>query len=180
MDGMSLTTTIFGLPLTSTAGSMFVRVYPWAGAGAKSGKFTTVVLLGEFWLYFDASQSCWVAEVAGLAMPFLCETKIQDSNLQTVCLSWYPAASKPKIELCVAGVKHPVVLPLSGPLEFMPSGYPTVGSLCGVNYFWNGHIYFCDSNDRPVGEKSWKKYQSQRDLAPNPHDADRVSKVIAG
>jgi len=35
------------------------------------------------------------------------------------------------------------------------------------------------SNDRSVGNKSWTKYQSHRDLSPNPYDADRVSKAIA-
>jgi hypothetical protein len=180
MDGMALTTTIFGVPPTSTVGSIFVRVYPGAWAGARSGKFTAVSFPGGFWLYFDASRSCWTAEVAGLAKPLLCEAKIQDSTLQTVCLSWDAAASKPKIELRVAGVNHPVVQPLARPLDLRPSGHPTVGSLCGVNHFWNGHIYFCVSNDRPVGDKSWKKYQSHRDLAPNPYDADRVSKAIAG
>jgi len=179
MDGMALATTIFGVAPTAAAGSLFVRAYPGAWAGGKSGKFTAVCFPGGFWLYFDASSSCWVAEVAGLAKPLTCKAQIQDSALQTVCLSWDSAAAKPKIELRVAGVDHPDKQPLAGPLGFRPSGHPAVGSLCGVEHFWNGSIYFCVSNDRPVGDKSWKKYLRHRDLAPNPYDADRVAAAVA-
>lgn len=177
MDGMALATTIFGIPPSATAGSLFVRAYPGAWAGGKSGKFTAVCFPGGFWLYFDASRSGWVAEVAGLPKPLICKIQIQDSTLQTVCLSWDAAAAKPKIELRVAGVEHPVDQPLIGPLDLRPSGHPSVGSLCGADHF--GHIYFCVSNDRPVGKDSWKSYLKHRDLAPNPYDADRVAKAIS-
>lgn len=179
IDGMALASTIFGVPPTAAVGSLFVRVYPGAWAGGKSGKFTAVSFPGGFWLYFDASRSCWMAEVAGLAKPLTCKTKIQDSTLQTVCLSWDATTAKPKIELRVAGVAHPDKQPLTGPLDFRPSGHPSVGSLGGINHFWNGQIYFCVSNDRPVGGKSWNKYLGHRDLAPNPYDADRVAAAVA-
>lgn len=179
MDGMALASTIFGVPPSAVAGSLFVRAYPGAWAGGKTGKFTAASFPGGFWLYFDANRSCWVAEVAGLSKPLFCKTQIQDSTLQTVCLSWDAMASSPKIELRVAGVDHPVDQPLAGPLDFRPLGHPSVGSLCGKGYFWNGHIYSCVSNDRPVGKGSWKSYLRHRDLAPNPYDADRVAGAIA-
>jgi hypothetical protein len=116
---------------------------------------------------------------AGLPKPLICKIQIQDSTLQTVSLSWDAAAAKPKIELRVAGVEHPVDQPLIGPLDLRPSGHPSVGSLGGTDHFWNGHIYFCVSNDRPVGAKSWKKYLRNRDLAPNPYDSDRVAVAVA-
>lgn len=179
MDGMALATIIFGVTPTAEAGSLFVRVYPGAWAGGKSGKFTAACFPGGFWLYFDASRSCWVAEVAGLAKPLMCKIQIQDFTLQTVCLSWDTVAAKPKIDLRVAGVDHPVDQPLTGPLDFRPSGHPSVGSFCGADHFWNGQIYFCVSNDRPVGKRSWKSYLHHRDLAPNPYDADRVAGAMA-
>ncbi len=179
MDGMALATTIFGVAPTAAAGSLFVRAYPNPWAGGKSGKFTALCFPGGFWLYFDASRSCWMAEVAGLVKPLMCKTKIQDATLQTVCLSWDATAAKPKIELRVAGVEHPVDQPLTRPLDFRPSGHPSVGSLGGSDHFWNGHIYFCVSSDRPVGKDSWKSYLNHRDLAPNPYDADRVAAAVA-
>lgn len=178
LNGVALQTTIFGISPTASAGSLFVRAYPGQWAGGRAGKFTLANFPGGFWLYYDACEACWVAAVSGLSRRLKCNTRLQDSSLQTVCLSWDSDTSKPKIDLRVAGVEHPDSAPLSGPLDFRPSGYPTVGCAGGVSHFWNGSIYFCISNDRPVGSTSWKKYLAHRELAPNPYDADKLANAL--
>ncbi len=178
-DGFSLQTTLFGVTPTQAAGSLFARVYPgeWAGV-VTSGRFTVAHLPGGFWLYYDAAQAAWVAEVAGLAKPLVQSARLLSLEMQTVCLSWLYDAKKPKIQLWVAGVVHPVTESLATPLDFRASGTPTVGCFGVGQHCWNGHIYYCITNDKPVGKDSWKDYQRHCDLAPNPYDADRAAAAV--
>ena len=178
-DGVALQTTIFGVTPTPAAGSLYARVYPggWAGA-VTSGKFTVAHFPGGFWLYYDAAEVAWVAEVAGLAKPLQLSAGVRGSGLQTVCLSWSSDGDTPQMRLRATGVVHPEKLDLAAPLAFRPSGLPTIGCDSIRQHHWNGHIYYCVTNDKPVGGKSWRKYQRHRDLAPNPYDADRVAAAI--
>jgi hypothetical protein len=177
-DGIALQTTIFGVPPTQAAGSIFARVYPGAWAGTvSSGKFTVAHFPGGFWLYYDAAKAAWVAEVAGLKCLVL-HVPVFGSGLQTVCLSWSCDGDKPQIQLQVAGIEHPKTFDLVGPLAFRPSGLPTIGCTGERQHYWNGSIYYCVTNDKRVAKKSWRKYQQHSDLAPNPYDADRVVAAV--
>ncbi len=60
------------------------------------------------------------------------------------------------------------------PLTGLRTGQLRIGSHHSGQHFWNGHVYFCVINDRPLGGESWKKYLQDRDLSPNPFDADRL------
>lgn len=177
-DGIALQTMVFGVAPKPAAGSLFARCYPGAWAGGQKGKFTVAHFPGGFWVYYSAAESCWVAEVVDLALPLKVPAPVVDSTLQTLCLSWQIVSQKPQIHLRVGGVPDPDTQPLNQPLCFRPSGNPIVGSYSENHYVWNGHIYFCISNDTPVGKASWKKYQQHRDLAPNPYDNDRVKSTI--
>jgi hypothetical protein len=177
-DGIALQTMVFGVAPTPMAGSLFARCYPGAWAGGREGKFTIAHFPGGFWVYYSAAESCWVAEVEGLEQPLRVPGPVANSTLQTLCLSWQIVPKKPQIQLCVGGVEHPDTQPLKEPLGFRPSGNPMVGSYAENRYVWNGHIYFCITNDKSVGNKTWKKYQEHRDLAPNPYDADRVKAAV--
>lgn len=180
LNGLALLTTVFGVMPKPEAGSVFVCAYPGAWAGAKSGKFTAVSLAGALWIYYDASLSCWLAEVQGLAKPLRCQAPILEPTLQTVSLSWNCDADKSKIELRVAGVTYPDTQPLECPLALKNPIHWTVGCYQGANYYLNASIYFCIVNDRPMGKKSWTNCQRHRDLSPNPFDADRLDQAIAG
>jgi predicted nucleic acid-binding protein len=179
INSIALQTTVFGVPPTPQSGSLFARAYPGAWANGRQGRYTVVSFPGGFWLHYDAAKSSWVALVEGLKKPLEVSAPVKASTMQTVCLSWKALEGKAAIKLRVAGCGHPACEALTGPLSFRPSGVPTVGSLCGVEHFWNGHIYFCISSEKPVGDKSWKKYQNHRDLAPNPYDSDRLAGAIS-
>ena len=179
LDGLALGNTVFGVAPTAEAGSLVARAYPGSWSGSQQGKFTVVSFPGGFWIYYDAERSCWVAKVNGLKKPLERKAKIIDSSLQTVCLSWNVNKKDPKVQFRVSGDQYPAEQTLAGPIDFRPSGYPTIGSWCGVDHFWNGAIYLCISNDQPVSNDAWKTYRKSQDLAPNPYDADRVAAAIA-
>lgn len=178
-NGYSLATTTFGILPTAKTGSIFVRAYPGSWASCQSGKYTAVNFPGLVWLYYDASKSSWVAEVAGLTESLECNVPIVANGLQTVCVSWDSSVSQPTIKLRVMGIGHPVSQPLTVLMPFSSCDNLTLGSYEGRDYFWNGSIYFCVINDRAISKNSWKSYLRHYELAPNPFDADRLKTAIA-
>lgn len=178
LDRFTIQNVIFGVTPTGKEGSLFARAYPGSWPGSRRGKFTVASFPGAFWIYYNAAISCWVAEVNGLPKPIECKSNIVDSSLQTVCLSWSTNGKKPAVTLRVNSVERPGRQPLLKPIDFRPSGNATVGNSHGAAHCWNGHIYFCVSNDKPVSKKSWDLYQRSPELAPNPYDADRVAAAL--
>jgi predicted nucleic acid-binding protein len=178
IDGMALQTTIFGITPTRHAGSLFVRAYPGNWAGTKVGQYVVLNLSRALKIHYEAKTASWVAEVAGLSRPLKQKIPISDSSLQTISLSWESTRSEPTIELRVSGIEHPDSIPLPDALSFSLAGHTSIGSNSSATNFWNGHIFICVSNDRPISSKAWKNYLCDRELAPNPFDADRAQKAV--
>ena len=178
LDGMAVQTFVFGERPSAIAGSVFFRAYPGSWSQGRSGKFSAASCSTGFWLYYDAKESCWSAEIEGLEKIARIEADIQVCTLQTVSLSWEFSNKNQKIEFRVAGVEHPVCLPLSSPLNVLSSGSWSVGSCRTTRHFWNCSIYSCITNDRMLSKLAWKKCLLHRELTPNPFDSDRLAAAI--
>lgn len=178
LDGMAMQYTVFGERPSAKAGTVFFRAYPGSWAPGPSGKFSAASCSTGFWLYYDAQESCWNAEIEGMEKIARIEAPIQDCTLQTVSLSWNFLNTNPKIEFRVAGVEHPACLPLSSPLNFLSSGSWSVGNCRTTRHFWNGPIYSLITNDRMLSKLAWKKCLLHRELTPNPFDSDRLAAAI--
>jgi hypothetical protein len=179
VDGIALANTIFGVTPKAESGSLFVRAYPgnWA-IEEGSGRFTLVHTASGIWLYFNKAKSCWTAEIAGSNEPLQVHGEVQTQKLSTVALSWGKKKGKRFVSLQADDSIEPCQMPFDSELSLAQLAQARVGGTLHGKDCWNGMIYCCVSDDRPIGSKSWDKYLSHRDLSPNPFDADRLIYAI--
>lgn len=178
LDGIALSTTLFGVLPTNSSGSIFIRAHPGVWAGTSSGRFTAIHSPGKFWIYYDAQKSCWIAQINGIEEPLRSPVPIIDPTTQTVALSWQATTNGIKMNFRVVGNEHPSCGLMATPLSDESLSSYFVGSHQSAQHCWSGTVYFCISNDRAMGSRAWRKYLKHRDLAPNPYDADRLREAL--
>jgi hypothetical protein len=169
-----LVTTVFGVPLRPESGSVFLRGYPtnWGGH-VSEGKFTLVDFPDFLWIYYDAQEKRWTADLEGQECLHLPQI-IRDDSLQTVVLSWKVGQ---QLIFRSAGSSVPTARILLSPLGGTIKS-ARIGSHRTEHHFWNGAIYLSIYNDRPVSKDAWHTFLQDRDLAPNPFDMDRLRQAI--
>jgi hypothetical protein len=178
LNSMALANTIFGVAPKAESGSFFVRAYSgqWIDSVC-SGRFTLINTAG-IWLYFDAASGCWIAEIAGLNKPLRVRGTVQAKKLATVALSWGNKKGKQVVSLRADDSVEPCRAAFELECGLANFSQARVGSNLRGKDHWNGSIYSCVSDDRPIGSKSWSKYLRHRELVPNPFDADRIAYAI--
>ncbi|MGH8736541.1 MAG: hypothetical protein ACREU5_03410 [Burkholderiales bacterium] len=169
-NGQSLATTIFGVPPRGDVGSIFVRAYPgnWGGMQIPE-RFSIVDFPGVLWIYYDAAEKQWVAEIEG-QLTLRLDAPVTDQSLQTVALSWTAG----RLTFRSASAEHPAQAELLKKLGPPTSKSAPIGRHRSEQHYWNGQIYFCVYNDRPIGSDAWREMRRDRDLSPNPFDSDRL------
>lgn len=172
--GIGLANTVFGVHPNRAAGSVFCSGHggPWATAGA--GRYTLLHLVGAVWLYYDASEAAWIAEIEG-STPLVLPARVVHGQLETVALSW---RSGDQIQLRAASAEHPTHRPLLRPLQGHFAGNARIGAHDSGQHYWNSTIYVSVMNDRPIGRDLWRELRQHQDVTPNPFDDDRLAAAV--
>jgi hypothetical protein len=175
-EGHALATTIFGVQPCRDSGLIFFRGYPGSWAGLRgAARFTAMYFPGVLWLYYETSKRGWIAELAGYA-PIAVTAEIADGALQTVALSW---RFGDRIVLRVADARDPATTEMKKHLPDEVTGNVQIGGHPSGEHNWNGAVYVCVNDDRPIGKDTWKEVIRHRDLTPNPFDSDRLRQSLA-
>jgi hypothetical protein len=175
LDGMSLATTVFGVPPDRHKGSVFARVYPGGWAGMKDvGDFTVADFDGRLWMRYSTSGAAWVAELSEVGTVRV-PASLTENVMQVVALSW---EAKKSVQLRVAGVEVPVERPMPKPLSARLEGSVSIGHRANGQDHWNGAINVCVINDRPIGKGLWANLRANPVLTPNPYDVDRLRQAM--
>ncbi|MBI3044374.1 MAG: hypothetical protein HYY78_16250 [Betaproteobacteria bacterium] len=176
-NGVALANTIFGVIPTRDSGSIFVRAYPGPWASLRTPQRFTLVHFpaGVIWLYYETAERKWIAELTGYKR-LQVATEITDGMLQTVGLSWKFGE---QITLRVADAEHPHVVEMRAPLPNDVEGRVQIGGHPSGQHYWNGPIYVCVNDDRPIGKDAWREFKQDRELTPNPFDNDRLWMFMA-
>lgn len=176
LDGMSISTTAFGVAPGRDRGSVFARVYPSRWAGRKDvGQFTVADFHGRLWLHYCTRSGAWVAEMPEVGRLTLA-AEIAPDAMQTVAVSWEVGKH---LRLRVATIDAPAEMRMRRPLGSDITESATIGVNASHEHSWCGAINVCVLNDRPVGAKMWAKMRAPSPLTPNPYDDDRLRRAIA-
>lgn len=166
---------IFGVVPAADRGQLFVRVMPGAWAGrVREGRFTVIDCAGVAWIYYDAKAGLWAAEVGCLRQRLEVPAPLHEGVFTAVSLSWLEG----QWQLRVQGAERPATNSALIHQLMRITGRAAIGHRLDGTCHWNGHVYCCVSDDRPLGRKSWPKLQQHPDLTPNPYDSDRLDAAL--
>lgn len=176
-NGPALANTVFGVQPTRDAGMIFMRAYPGSWAhNPPDDWFTAIFFPGVFWLYYDGGPRGWRLESEGY-QPMFIPCDVRPNELQTVAFYW---RTGDRIVLRVAHAEHPVTLEMNAPLPEDVGPKVQIGGHPNGRHYWNGAIYVCVNDDRPLGHEAWRIIKRDREITPNPFDDDRLRHALSG
>lgn len=175
LDGLSLSTTAFGVRPGRNAGSVFARVFPGNWGGMRGvGRFTVADFSGRLWIYYCSDQQAWVAEMPEVGR-LAVGAQVDRDTMQTIAVSW---ESGKGLRLRVASIETPAETRMRQPLGRDLPDAVSIGHRTDVQDHWFGAIRVCVINDRPISVRSWSMLRSTVDLTPNPYDSDRLRHAL--
>jgi hypothetical protein len=175
-NGPALGTTIFGILQTRDSGSLFVRAYPGGWAHLRTPERFTAMHFpgGVIWVYYDTGKRAWIAEISGYK-PLEVPSEVKQGGVETVGLSWRLGE---QIVLRTGDAEHPAIVDMKTKLPDNVDGKVQIGGHPSGKHYWNGTIYACVNDDRPIGKDAWRTLKKDRELTPNPFDSDRLRMAI--
>jgi hypothetical protein len=175
LDGMTLATTVFGVPPGRDTGSVFARVYPGGWGGMQNvGEFTVADFFGRLWLRYSTTRSAWTVELDEVGAVSVAAPTAQNV-MQVVAVSWQATKA---LQLRIAAVEAPGTRPMPKPLSASLAGNVSIGHRADGSHHWNGVINACVMNDRPIGKSLWTNLRGSAVLTPNPYDSDRLRQAM--
>ena len=175
LDQVNVSSMFFGVKPNDAKGSIFIRAFPgpWSGL-VNSGSFTLFHIENFGRVYYDTSLESWVADLQGFGINAKIKKSSKDlNNQEVIALSW----SDDSLFFRVSSIAHPKQARIAKKFIFDDGLRFSLGSYKGKDY-WNGGLFHCIWNDKPISKSLWKKLLKTPYSAPNPFELDRVKVVI--